>query len=146
MKSSYEVSIWGLKSDKNKLTGQVRRQEVKGRSCKSVATGKDESIEMFARKLELKHIAEENRYTMKARQVEIKKEREKEARRRRASELHSQIAIIGCGRFGYGVSSRSSTIGGREDEYMMSSSTSTHNLGRKRDNRVHRGTSNESSF
>jgi len=54
LKSSYEVSIWTLKSDKNKLSGQGQRLEVGGRSGKSVATGEDESIEMFARKLELK--------------------------------------------------------------------------------------------
>jgi len=99
VKSNYEVSIRSIKSEKNKLSGQVRSLEVKGRAGKGGGTGKDESIEMFARKLELKQIAEENRYSMKARQIKLKKEREKENRRRRASELHLQIAISGGGRF-----------------------------------------------
>jgi len=83
---------------------------------------------------------------MKARQIEIKKEREKETRRSRASELHYQITISRGGRFGCGVSSSSSTISGREYDYMMFSSTSNYSSGENRENRVHRGTNNESSF
>jgi len=148
LKSNYEVSIRSLKSEKNKLSGQVRRLEVKGQAGKGVGTGIDESIEIFARKLELKQIAEENRYSMKARQVELKKEREKENRRRKSSELHSQIAISEGGRFGYRVPYGSSTIGGRErdENYTMSTSNTTYNSGENRTNRVLRGAGEESTF
>ena len=48
LKSNYEVSISSLKSDKNNLSSQVRKLEVKGRGGEVAATDQNESIEVFA--------------------------------------------------------------------------------------------------
>ena len=65
-----------------------------------VSKGKSssQSLDEYAQKLKIKQIADEERYTMKIRLAEEKKDQEKQTRRTRQNELKSQIAISG-GRF-----------------------------------------------
>mmetsp|Transcript_3653 Transcript_3653/g.7566 ORF Transcript_3653/g.7566 Transcript_3653/m.7566 type:complete len:144 (+) Transcript_3653:761-1192(+) len=65
--------IKDLKTERSALLSQVRRLEVRQQGQPAKATGKSESIEQYAQKLELKQRAEEERYNMKARMAEEKK-------------------------------------------------------------------------
>ena len=100
LKARYEILIKDYKSDRNKMSTQIRRMEVKSREKQSKSKGKSSSnsLDEYAQKLRIKQMADEERYTMKIRLAEDKKDREKKARRDRQNELKSQIAISG-GRF-----------------------------------------------
>ena len=105
LKARYDILIKDYKSERNKMSTQICRLEVKCRA-KPVGGGKGksstQSLDEYAQKLKIKQIADEERYEMKIRLAEDKKDREKQTRRARQNELKSQIAISG-GRFqGFG--------------------------------------------
>jgi len=60
LKASYESMMKDLKNQRNTLSNQVRRLEVRQRDKQPKTSGKSESIEQYAQKLELKQMAEES--------------------------------------------------------------------------------------
>lgn len=98
IKLTLEKQIRELKHDKNDMSSQIRRLEVKNRDKGGSSNKKDTSILDYKEKLDLKAAAAEQHYHMKVRIAEEKKEREQATRRRRQEELRSQIAVSG-GRF-----------------------------------------------
>jgi len=95
-KSANEVSIKKLRHDKNVLSTRVRKLEAELKKKKSQRSkAKEESLELYRQKLDLRAEVEGKRYYMKNQQLEEKKEGERKTRRKRAVELQSQISIVG---------------------------------------------------
>ena len=104
------------------MTTQICRLEVK---CWDKQTGigksSSNSLDEYAQKLKIKQMVDEERYTMKIRLAEDKKDREKKARRDRQNELKSQIAISG-GRFqGFSSNDRQADRSQEGQDFMVSS-------------------------